>query len=82
MSDLREAGQIEADGDIIVMLGRPRGAPMLRCKVVKNKVGPIGVVEIPFDLQAQRIGSGFSPSPFNPSGPFRKSNEATEATPF
>lgn len=75
MSDLREAGQIEADGDIIVMLGRPRGAPMLRCKVVKNKVGPIGVVEIPFDLQHQRIGSGFGPSatpnPFDVSGPFR-----------
>ena len=59
MSDLREAGQIEADGDIILMLGRPRGAEMLRCKVVKNKVGPIGVVEIPFDLQRQRIGNGF-----------------------
>lgn len=82
MSDLREAGQIEADGDIIVMLGRPRGAPMLRCKVVKNKVGPIGVVEIPFDLQHQRIGSGFgpsaTPSPFDVSGPFRHPDNRIE----
>lgn len=82
MSDLREAGQIEADGDIIVMLGRPRGAPMLRCKVVKNKVGPIGIVEIPFDLQHQRIGYGFNFESFDPSGPFRRPNEATEAEPF
>lgn len=74
MSDLREAGQIEADGDIIVMLGRPRGAPMLRCKVVKNKVGPIGVVEIPFDLQHQRIGNGFdlpAAKPYDPTQGFK-----------
>lgn len=82
MSDLREAGQIEADGDIIVMLGRPRGAAMLRCKVVKNKVGPIGVVEIPFDLQRQRIGTGFDPQPFDVTGPFRNQDEPIEKAPF
>lgn len=62
MSDLREAGQIEADGDIIIMLGRAQGATTLRCNVPKNKVGPIGTVEIPFDLQSQRIGSSISQS--------------------
>lgn len=56
MSDLREAGQIEADGDIIVMLGREKGSNVLRANVAKNKVGPIGAVEIPFDLTSQRIG--------------------------
>ena len=57
MSDLREAGQIEADGDIILMLGREKGGRQLLCKVEKNKVGPIGAIAMDFDLPTQRIGT-------------------------
>lgn len=60
MSDLREAGQIEADGDIILMLGRRKGEGELICKVEKNKVGPIGSQMIPFDLPTQRIGNSWN----------------------
>lgn len=56
MSDLRESGQIEADGDIIILLGREPGGTELLAKVAKNKTGPIGNVRIPFDLMSQRIG--------------------------
>lgn len=56
MSDLRESGQIEADGDIIILLGREPGGNELLAKVAKNKTGPIGNVHIPFDLMSQRIG--------------------------
>ena len=57
MSDLRESGQLEADGDIIMLLGREPGSHELLVKVAKNKVGPIGSLKIPFNLQTQRIGT-------------------------
>lgn len=57
MSDLRESGQIEADGDAILLLGREPGAQDLLVKVAKNKIGPIGNVVIPFNLSTQRIGN-------------------------
>lgn len=56
MSDLRESGQIEADGDIIILLGRPMGGTEILAKAVKNKIGPIGNVTIPFDLLSQKVG--------------------------
>lgn len=59
MSDLRESGQLEADGDIIILLGREKGSQRLLAKVVKNKTGPIGDVELPFDLLSQRIGAPY-----------------------
>lgn len=71
MSDLRESGQIEADGDIIMLLGREPASTELIVKVVKNKMGPLGTKRIPFDLMTQRIGSvpGFNsrsiPNPDN-----------------
>lgn len=59
MSDLRESGQLEADGDIIMLLGREQGSHELLVKVPKNKVGPAsrGQIKIPFNLQTQRIGT-------------------------
>lgn len=57
MSDLRESGQIEADGDIIILLGREPKADQLNVKVAKNKVGPIGGVTLDFNLRMQRIGN-------------------------
>jgi replicative DNA helicase len=57
MSDLRESGQIEADGDIIILLGRKPGAPEMLAKIVKNKIGPIGNVQLPFNLVSQNIGT-------------------------
>lgn len=72
MSDLREAGQIEADGDIIIMLGRKKGEGEILAKIVKNKVGPIGNVILPFDLASQTIGARWQtpqPPPFNPRLP-------------
>lgn len=66
MSDLRESGQIEADGDIIILLGREMGGTELLAKIAKNKTGPIGSERIPFDLMTQRIGAApaFTQAPF------------------
>lgn len=60
MADLRESGQIEADCDTIILLGRnaddPQRREVLTAKVVKNKKGPIGNVELVYNLSSQRIG--------------------------
>lgn len=79
MSDLREAGQIEADGDIIVMLGRRKGESVLTAYVEKNKVGPIGTVELAFDLARQQIGHGFAP---HASAQFPAKPKTDDGTPF
>ena len=79
MSDLREAGQIEADGDIIVMLGRRKGESVLKAYVEKNKVGPIGTVELAFDLARQQIGHGFAP---HASAQFPAKPKTDDGTPF
>lgn len=79
MSDLREAGQIEADGDIIVMLGRRKGEGLLTAYVEKNKVGPIGTVELAFDLARQQIGHGFAP---HASAQFPAKPKTDDGTPF
>lgn len=57
MSDLRESGQIEADGDVILLLGREPLSQMLNINVAKNKIGPIGIIQLPFNLITQRIGN-------------------------
>lgn len=56
MSDLREAGQLEADGDTIVLLGRKQGADELSVFIDKNKTGPVGITTLPFELTSQYIG--------------------------
>jgi len=74
MSDLRESGQIEADGDIIMLLGREPGASELTVKIVKNKIGPIGNVVIPFNLMSQRIGNA---PPFSARLPYKDDTPTT-----
>lgn len=74
MSDLRESGQIEADADIIVLLGRGKGEQAMRCYIAKNKVGPIGTVDLPFELSTQRIGP-LAAQPFSPSLPVNTNTE-------
>lgn len=63
MDDLRESGQIEADCDTIILLGREKGSERLTADIVKNKKGPIGFVELIYNLSSQRIGP--APSGFN-----------------
>lgn len=73
MSDLREAGQLEADGDIILMLGREKGDSKLTVFIEKNKMGPTGAEELPFDLMTQRIGGAVQAPSFNPRLPVMSS---------
>lgn len=56
MSDLRESGQIEADADMIILLGRPTGATNILAKLEKNKFGPVGSFNLNYNLSTQRIG--------------------------
>lgn len=79
MSDLRESGQIEADGDIIILLGRPMGSQELTAKIAKNKMGPIGKVTIPFNLITQ--GIGWAPLP-HPDNRIEQQREQDEPAPF
>lgn len=64
MSDLRDSGQIEQDGDLIMMLSNIEsddenfmtvGASPVNLAVVKNKDGPLGEVKIDFYKQNQRM---------------------------
>lgn len=66
MSDLRESGQIEADGDIIILLGREQGSEMLDVNIAKNKIGPVGHVKVPFALSSQRVGNLSMPTTPHP----------------
>lgn len=67
MSDLRESGQIEADGDTIILLGRAKGSEQLLVKIDKNKKGPVGSVEMVYNLSRQLIGPSPAPSTFTRS---------------
>lgn len=80
ISDLRESGQIEADGDRIILLARayndPEKAQELKLKLVKNKFGPTGSFTVPYHLSSQTIGSHVgaiagqaSPPPFQVNHP-------------
>lgn len=84
MDDLRESGQIEADGDVIILLGREKGGTEISANVAKNKTGPIGTVRIPFDLMSQRIGGmpAFDPRAGMPSPDNRTEPQRDEDAPF
>jgi replicative DNA helicase len=70
ISDLRESGQLEADGDYIVLLGRAKGSSQMSADLVKNKFGPIGYFIWNYDLSTQHIsGIGSAPPVFNPALP-------------
>lgn len=57
ISDLRESGQLEADGDIIILLGRKKGEDVIKIDLAKNKFGPIGYWYLRFDLSRQCFGA-------------------------
>ena len=80
MSDLRDSGQIEADGDIIVLLSRDIGSTELHVSVAKHKFGPVGDFTIPYDLQTQTIGARVRPPEFSPQIPASVLRSFTEST--
>jgi replicative DNA helicase len=63
MSDLRESGQIEADSDLILLLGRVAGTSTMRVKAAKNKLGRTGDFNLEYDLIHQDIGMASAPLP-------------------
>lgn len=80
MDDLRESGQIEADGDMIILLGRAKGSEMITAKLEKHKFGPLGTFEIPYDLSTQTIGARVRPPEFRPQIPASVLRSFTEPT--
>ncbi len=48
MADLRQSGQIEHDGDIILLLHRPEGELNATCIVAKNRDGKTGRIALEF----------------------------------
>lgn len=69
MSDLRDSGQIEADGDVIILLSRDIGMPDLHVDVVKHKFGPVGSFVLQYDLSTQTIGARVDAPAFSPRLP-------------
>jgi replicative DNA helicase len=63
---LRDSGQIEADGDIVILLGRDTGSSQLLIRVAKHKFGPVGDHTVYYDLQHQRIGGANIPQAIPP----------------
>ena len=51
------------------MLGRSKGESVLNVLIEKNKMGPTGAVQLPFDLLTQRIGGLAPPPAFTPRLP-------------
>lgn len=77
MDDLRESGQIESDGDIIILLGREKGSETLKVKLEKHKFGPLGTFDVPYDLSTQTIGARMQAPAFDPRLPVRSFTEPT-----
>lgn len=65
MSDLRESGQIEADGDVIILLSREKGSSELHVDVAKHKFGPVGAFIVHYDLSTQTIGAAVQAPAFD-----------------
>lgn len=62
LSDLRESGAIEQDADIVLMLHREgeQGdelSNIVKCKVAKNRHGPVGSVDFVWSGQFTRFGN-------------------------
>jgi replicative DNA helicase len=48
MADLKETGELEYDGDVILLLHRGFNAEAAKLIVAKNKYGPVGTAELLF----------------------------------
>ncbi len=68
LSDLRDSGQIEADGDIIILLGRKKGERQVKVDLAKHKFGDVGFWYLYFDLSHQRFGDVVPQTPGSPTG--------------
>ncbi len=61
LSDLRESGQLEQDADIVLFLARPgmydedTDLNVTKLKVGKQRNGPIGMLDLHYDLQTGRF---------------------------
>ena len=61
--DLKESGALEEQGDIVILLHFPwkfdagKSDSRLELRVEKNRHGPIGLIEIDFDLKSGRMKS-------------------------
>lgn len=53
---VHNSGQLEADGDIIILLGRKKGEAAIKVEVAKHKFGPVGYWVLQFDLSRQSFG--------------------------
>ena len=86
IADLRESGQIEADGDVIILLSREKGSPVLTVDVAKHKFGPTGDFEISYDLSTQTIGASVPLPQITSRPPVRSWTETekdeTDTAPF
>lgn len=83
ISDLRESGQLEADADVVMLLGRERGSERLLVKVAKNKKGPTGEIELLYNLRSQQIGPALAPPNYNANARIEpQRDEQTGAPPF
>jgi len=57
LSDLRDSGEIEQDGDAVVLLHRrPDASGMLDFEVAKQRNGPLGEFSVRFDRPRMRLG--------------------------
>lgn len=64
LSDLRESGQLEQDADIVLFLARPgmydddTDLSVTKLKIGKQRNGPLGLLNLHYDLQTGRFEHG------------------------
>jgi replicative DNA helicase len=55
LSDLRESGAIEQDADVVMFLWAGQHEGVRKCKIAKQRNGPIGTFDIGFDAEQTRF---------------------------
>jgi replicative DNA helicase len=58
LGDLRESGQLEHDGDIVILLHREMLGTELECIIAKNRSGSPGIVDLEFYGETMSVTGG------------------------
>ena len=89
LSDLKQTGKIEEDAAMVVLLYRegyysehPPYDDTMEYSVAKNRDGSTGLAKSAVRPACNRIGVTMDAQPFDPTGPFKHSNNTDEHAPF
>jgi replicative DNA helicase len=63
ISNLRDAGAVEQDADVVMLMHRERGKPRTELIVAKNRNGNVGSVMLEFQKDSLRFSQSLNQNP-------------------